>query len=491
MDTIFTSSIFDTEIIELAGTKETIVRGGRDKFGLLPQAFAGIQQIGVIGWGSQGPAQAQNLRDSLEGTDIRVKIGLREGSSSMASAREAGFTEDSGTLGEMYAVIGESDMVVLLISDAAQVENYKKIFAAMKDGATLGLSHGFLLGHLESVGESFPASLNVIGVCPKGMGPSVRRLYVQGKEVNGAGINCSFAVEQDVDGKATEQALAWAIAVGAPYVFKTTLGYEFRSDIFGERSILLGAVHGLSEAMYRRLVMEQGMDEKEAFIATVENITGPLSRTISHDGIISVYNNLDDEGKTIFERMYSAAYHPAFDILMECYDEVSSGNEIRSVVMAGRRFDRYPMGKIDGTKMWRIGEQVRAERSGEPTVNPETAGLYCAVMMAQIDLLIEKGHCLSEVCNESVIEAVDSLNPYMHFKGVAHMVDNCSTTARLGSRKWAPRFDYNIMQQALVDYDNGVGANTELVDAFKKHMIHDVLATVATMRPSVDISLTE
>ncbi len=491
MDTIFTSSIFDTEIIELAGTKETIVRGGRDKFGLLPQAFAGIQQIGVIGWGSQGPAQAQNLRDSLEGTDIRVKIGLREGSGSMASAREAGFTEDSGTLGEMYAVIGESDMVVLLISDAAQVENYKKIFAAMKDGATLGLSHGFLLGHLESVGESFPASLNVIGVCPKGMGPSVRRLYVQGKEVNGAGINCSFAVEQDVDGKATEQALGWAIAVGAPYVFKTTLGYEFRSDIFGERSILLGAVHGLSEAMYRRLVMEQGMDEKEAFIATVENITGPLSRTISHDGIISVYNNLDDEGKTIFERMYSAAYHPAFDILMECYDEVSSGNEIRSVVMAGRRFDRYPMGKIDGTKMWRVGEQVRAERSGEPTVNPETAGLYCAVMMAQIDLLIEKGHCLSEVCNESVIEAVDSLNPYMHFKGVAHMVDNCSTTARLGSRKWAPRFDYNIMQQALVDYDNGVAANTELVDAFKKHMIHDVLATVATMRPSVDISLTE
>ncbi len=491
MDTIFTSSIFDTETIELAGTKETIVRGGRDKFGLLPQAFSGIQQIGVIGWGSQGPAQAQNLRDSLEGTDIRVKIGLREGSASMASAREAGFTEDGGTLGEMYSVISESDIVVLLISDAAQVENYKKIFTAMKDGATLGLSHGFLLGHLESVGESFPANLNVIGVCPKGMGPSVRRLYVQGKEVNGAGINCSFAVEQDIDGKATEQALGWAIAVGAPYVFKTTLGYEYRSDIFGERSILLGAVHGLSEAMYRRLVMEQGMDEKEAFIATVENITGPLSRTISHDGIISVYNNLDDKGKTIFERMYSAAYHPAFDILMECYDEVSSGNEIRSVVMAGRRFDRFPMGKIDGTKMWRIGEQVRAERSGEPTVNPETAGLYCAVMMAQIDLLIEKGHCLSEVCNESVIEAVDSLNPYMHFKGVAHMVDNCSTTARLGSRKWAPRFDYNIMQQALVDFDNGVAANTELVDAFKNHMIHDVLATVATMRPSVDISLTE
>lgn len=491
MDTIFTSNVFATETIQLADTRETIVRGGRDKFPLLAKAFDGIKQIGVIGWGSQGPAQARNLRDSLEGTDIRVKVGLRAGSSSMQAARDAGFSEDTGTLGEMYEVIGESDMVILLISDAAQVENYKKVFATLKRGAVLGLSHGFLLGHLESVDEYFPEGVNVIGVCPKGMGPSVRRLYVQGKEVNGAGINCSFAVEQDVDGKATDQALAWAIGVGAPYVFKTTLGYEYRSDIFGERGILLGAVHGVAEALYRNYVMEKGMDEEEAFVATVENITGPLSRTISHEGIISVYNALDDEGQKTFARIYSAAYHPAFDILMEIYDEVSSGNEIRSVVMAERRFDRYPMGKIDGTRMWRIGEKVRAARTGDPEVNPVTAGLYCAVMMAQIDLLIEKGHCLSEVCNESVIEAVDSLNPYMHFKGVAFMVDNCSTTARLGSRKWAPRFDYNIMQQALVEFDAGKPADDKLVDAFKKHMIHDVLATVATMRPSVDISLSE
>lgn len=491
METIFTSNVFTTEEIKLADTRETVVRGGRDKFALLPRAFEGIQQIGVIGWGSQGPAQAQNLRDSLEGTDIKVKIGLREGSSSMAPAREAGFTENSGTLGEMYEVIGESDMVILLISDAAQVQNYKKIFTTLKEGAVLGLSHGFLLGHLESVGEYFPAGINVIGVCPKGMGPSVRRLYVQGKDVNGAGINCSFAVEQDVDGKATDQAIGWAIAVGAPYVFKTTLGYEYRSDIFGERGILLGAVHGVSESLYRNFVMEKGMDEEEAFTATVENITGPLSKTISHEGILAVYQKLDDEGKKIFERMYSAAYHPAFDVLLEIYDEVSSGNEIRSVVMAEKRFSRYPMGKIDGTRMWQIGEKVRAKRAGEPVVNPATAGLYCAVMMAQIDLLIEKGHCLSEVCNESVIEAVDSLNPYMHFKGVAFMVDNCSTTARLGSRKWAPKFDYNIMQQALVDFDAGKPADNELTDAFRNHMIHDVLATVATMRPSVDISLSE
>ncbi len=491
MDNSFKSDIFATENITLAGTSEMIVRGGRDKFALLPKAFAGIKQIGVIGWGSQGPAQAQNLRDSLEGTSVKVKIGLRAGSSSMAKAADAGFTEAGGTLGEMYEVVAESDLILLLISDAAQIDHYEQIFATMKDGATLGLSHGFLLGYLESIGAYFPKNINVIGVCPKGMGPSVRRLYVQGKQINGAGINTSFAVEQDIDGRATDIALGWAVGLGAPYVFLTTLGREYRSDIFGERGILLGAVHGLVEALYRRFVMEKGMKEKDAFTASVENVTGPLSRTISHDGILAVYKQLDAEEQKIFEKIYSHAYRPAFDILLECYEEVSCGNEIRSVYMAGQRFSRFPMGTIDGTSMWRVGEQVRAARPDTPPpVNPFTAGVYCAVMMAQIDLLIEKGHCLSEVCNESVIEAVDSLNPYMHFKGVAYMVDNCSTTARLGSRKWAPRFDYNISQQAFVDYDLDKAVDNKLIEAFKAHTIHDALATCAGLRPSVDISLT-
>jgi ketol-acid reductoisomerase len=490
MDLSFKSSIFDTETIQLAETKEMIVRGGRDKFHLLPEAFDGIKKIGVIGWGSQGPAQAQNLRDSLEGTDIKVKIGLRKGSSSMAAAREAGFTENNDTLGEMYQVVRESDMVILLISDAAQAENFQQVFDNLKDGATLGLSHGFLLGYLESIGKYFPKNINVVGVCPKGMGPSVRRLYVQGKEVNGAGINSSFAVEQDIDGKATDQALGWAVAVGAPYVFKTTLGFEFRSDIFGERGILLGAVHGIVEMLYRRYVMRDGMSEEQAFIDSVENVTGPISKTISHDGILSLYEQLDADGKKIFEKIYSHAYKPAFDILLEMYDEVSSCNEIRSVVMAGRRHNRFPMGKIDGTRMWQVGEKIRAARTGAPIkINPFTAGVYCATMMAQIDLLIEKGHCLSEVANESVIEAVDSLNPYMHYKGVAFMVDNCSTTARLGSRKWAPRFDYNLNQQALPDYDLDKPVDSNLITAFKKHKIHAVLATVGKLRPAVDIAV--
>ncbi|TYG96982.1 hypothetical protein ES288_A10G001000v1 [Gossypium darwinii] len=130
----FETSVFKKEKVSLAGQDEYIVRGGRDLFKLLPDAFKGIKQIGVIGWGSQGPAQAQNLRDSLADakSDIIVKVGLRKGSRSFDEARAAGFSEENGTLGDIWETISGSDLVLLLISDAAQADNYEKIFSYMK-----------------------------------------------------------------------------------------------------------------------------------------------------------------------------------------------------------------------------------------------------------------------------------------------------------------------------------------------------------------------
>jgi ketol-acid reductoisomerase len=487
---VFSSQVFKVDTIKVADRTEQIVKGGRHLFPLLPKAFAGVKQIGVIGWGSQGPAQAQNLRDSLEGTGIKVKIGLRAGSESMAEARKAGFDEKDGTLGEMFAVVRESDIVLLLIADAAQAELFGKVFENLRPGATLGLSHGFLLGHMKNVGAKFPANINVIAVCPKGMGPSVRRLYVQGKEVNGAGINASFAVHQDVDGHATDYALGWSVALGSPYTFQTTLESEYKSDIYGERGILLGAVHGIIEALYRRYVA-QGKSTEDAFLESAESITGPINKIISKKGIQAVYEGLDAAGKAEFEKAYSASYLPAKEILQEIYDDVSSGNEIRSVVLAGTRLKKFPMGKIDGTETWKVGEKVRAKRVEDKIpVNPFTAGVYIATMMAQIDILVDAGHPYSEAANESVIESVDSLNPYMHARGVAYMVDNCSTTARLGSRKWAPRFDYLLTQLAFPAADAGKSADANLIAQFKANPIHDVLTVCAELRPSVDISVT-
>lgn len=477
--------------VDFAGTKETIVKGGRNLFPLLPKAFEGIKRIGVIGWGSQAPAQAQNLRDSLKeaGIDIKVTIGLREGSSSFNEAREVGFSEEEGTLGEMFNVIKDSDFVILLISDAAQARLYKEIFAAMKPGATLGLSHGFLLGYLDSIGEKFPENMDVIAVCPKGMGPSVRRLYEQGKEVNGAGINSSFAVHQDKSGKATELALGWGVAIGSPFMFETSLRSEYCSDIFGERGILLGAVHGIVESLYRRY-QRQGMTPEKAFLESSESITGNIVKIISKEGIKAVYDKLSGDEKKIFQQAYSASYKPAKEILQEIYDEVSSGNEIRTVIMHGKRVDQYPVGKIDGTDTWKVGEKVRSQRNEDDIpLNPFTAGVYVATMMAQIDVLLEAGHPYSEVVNESVIEAVDSLCPYMHYRGVAFMVDNCSFTAKTGSRKWAPRFDYILDQQAYTAVDDGAPVNEQLIKDFESHPVHQAVTECCKLRPAVDISL--
>jgi ketol-acid reductoisomerase len=475
----------------MSGTTEYVVKGGTHLYPKCGEAFkaAGIKKIGVIGWGSQAPAQAQNLADTLVGTDVKVTIGLRAGSPSFKDARAVGFTEEKGTLGEMYDVIKQSDLVILLIADGAQAKLYKSVVDAMKPGATLGLSHGFLLGYLDSINEKFPSNIDVIAVCPKGMGPSVRRLYEQGKSKKGAGINASFAVHQDKSGKATDVALAWAVALGSPFVFKTTMAEEYKSDIYGERGILLGAVHAIVEGLFRRYI-KQGMTPEEAFINSSESITGPITKTISKQGILKVYEDLSPKDKEVFEKAYSAAYKPAREILEEMYDEVASGNEIRSVIMANQRFAEFPMGKIDGTFTWQVGAKVRAARDeSKIPLNPTTAGIYVAVMMAQIDVLLKHKHSYSEVVNESVIEAVDSLCPYMHYKGVSFMVDNCSTTARLGSRKWAPRFDYILEQLAYPALDANAPVNADLINKFKSNPVHDAVTACCKMRPSVDISL--
>merc|ERR1712008_418739 len=134
----------------------------------------------------------------------------------------------------------------------------------------------------------------------------------------------------------------------------------------------------------------------------------------------------------IFKQAYSASYKPSKEILQEIYDEVSSGNEIRTVIMHGKRISEFPVGKIDGTDTWVVGEKVRAERDEENIpLNPFTAGVYVATMMAQIDVLLDAGHPYSEVVNESVIEAVDSLCPYMHYRGVASWLITVLSPPRL------------------------------------------------------------
>ncbi|KKD08089.1 ketol-acid reductoisomerase [Streptomyces sp. WM6386] len=485
--TTYSSRVFSLETMDVPGGTETILRGGRHLFPLLPQAFAGVRRIGVIGWGPQGRAQALNLRDSLAGTDIRVAVGLRPGSRSAADARAHGFTEEDGTLGDWLAVTADSDLVILLIADAALAAHHQEIFAALKVGAAIGLSHGFLLGHLRETGGDFPPGHPVIAVCPKGMGDSVRRLYEQGAEINGAGINSSYAVHADPDGRAVDLALGWSVALGSPYTFRTTLDSEYLSDIVGERAILLGAVHGIVESLFTRHRLA-GDDEVTAYERACENVTGPIARTISRAGLRAVRENLDAEARDVFDRTYTATYGPAREIVAEIYDEVADGTELRSVILAERRLGAREMSRIGGSPMWSVSDRAHARRAQRDLpVDPFTAGVFVATMTAQIDEFADRGHPWSEIVNESVIEAVDSLLPYMHARDVAYMVDNCSRTARLGARRWGPRFQTAYEQIAFPAA--GLPADTALLAAFDAHPVHDALAAAAKLRPSVDISV--
>lgn len=492
----FVSSIFDVESLELAGTTESIVRGGRHLFPLLPKALQGVRQISVLGWGPQGRAQALNLRDSLAGTPISVKVGLRSGSTSEPEAEREGFTKQDGTLGDWLEFAATGDLVLLLISDAAQARHFAEIFDRLKPGATLGLSHGFLVGYLRTIGRSFPEHVNVIGVCPKGMGDSVRRLYVQGADVNGAGINASLAVHQDLDGKSADRALAWAVGVGAPYTFETTLDNEYRSDIVGERAILLGAVHGIVESLYQRFRLDGDLPAR-AFRRSAGAVTGMLAPTISAHGLAAVRAGLGSKGQAEFDLAYNATYGPFRDLVTEIYDEVDDGNELRSVVLAERRLATTPLANIGESPMWAEGraaadaadaagaDAAGAGRMASDHADPFTAGLFVAAMMAQVDVLAARGHPWSEIVNESVIEAVDSLLPYMHARDIAYMVDHCSVTARLGARKWGPRFHAALDQLVYP----ALGTAADQMESFTGHPVHDVLATLAPLRPPVDISV--
>ena len=123
------------------------------------------------------------------------------------------------------------------------------------------------------------------------------------------------------------------------------------------------------------------------------------------------------------------------------------------------------------------------------TIDPLTAGIFCGAMLAQVDAFEERGHPWSEIANESIIELVDSLIPYMHARGVAYMIDNCSTTARLGARKWAPRFEAAITQQVFPTLDGTGQHDDTLITELDKHPIHSVLTTISRYRPSLDIAV--
>ena len=418
-----------------------------------------IKKIGVIGWGSQGKAQAQNLRDTINklNMDIPITIGLRDKSSSIIEAKQLGFKVDN-----IKNVLGSCDLNLLLVSDYAQCKNYEKYFSYLKKGSTLGLSHGFLLGHLNNLGKDFPNN-NIILVAPKGMGITVRNEYVKG-----SGINSSYSVYKDNDKHSKNLALSWAYGIGSPQIFETSLENEYISDIFGERAILLGGLHGIMEYLYRKFYTLH--NNEYSYNASVNYIVNDLSQQISKNGLKHVYDNMTEYDKSIFDTYYSKSYCISKNLFEEIYDEVKSGNELNSVILNSNR----PISDISNSKMWKNNKNNKNEILDNNT-RAIVSGVYIGCMMSQVDILMKNNHSYSEIVNESIIEAVDSLNPFMANYGISNMIDNCSNTARLGARKWASRLDYLLEQ----NMDNNMDSK---IKSFIDHPIHDVYKIIRNIR---------
>lgn len=196
--------------------------------------------VAILGYGSQGHAHAQNLRDS----GVKVVVGLHEGSASRDRARADGLE-----VKDVEDAVRMSDIVVFLVPDHIQAEVYRKQVAPnMKKEAALVFAHGFTI-HFHQIIP--PSTVDVFMVAPKSPGHLLRRTYQEGK-----GVPALFAVYQNASGKAREMALAYGrgLGCGRAGLIETTFAEETETDLFGEQAVLCGGVTELVKAGFETLV---------------------------------------------------------------------------------------------------------------------------------------------------------------------------------------------------------------------------------------------
>ena len=215
------------------------------------------KKVAVIGYGSQGHAHAQNLRDS----GVEVVVGLREGSKSAAKAEEAGF--EVLTPAEAAAA---GDVIVILAPDQSQRDLYKNDIAPnLSEGKTLLFAHGFNIrfGLIEA-----PKGVDVVLVAPKGPGHTVRREYEAGR-----GVPVIAAVEVDESGHAWDLVWSYARAIGGLRAggIKTTFTEETETDLFGEQAVLCGGTSQLIQYGFEVLT-EAGYQPEIAYFEVLHEL---------------------------------------------------------------------------------------------------------------------------------------------------------------------------------------------------------------------------
>ena len=215
------------------------------------------KKVAVVGYGSQGHAHSQNLRDS----GIEVAVAELEGTDNFKLALEHGFTPT-----DVKTAIDGAALIIITLPDEVQAKVYAaEIAPNLAPGQTLGFCHGFNI-HFKYITP--PANTNIVMIAPKGPGHLVRSEYEKG-----GGVPCLVAVEQDASGDAKQIALAWANGIGGARagIIETTYKEETETDLFGEQVVLCGGLSALIKAGFETLV-EAGYQPEIAYFECMHEV---------------------------------------------------------------------------------------------------------------------------------------------------------------------------------------------------------------------------
>ena len=273
--------------------------------------------VAVLGYGSQGHAQAQNLRDS----GVSVVVGLYEGSKSKDQARADGLK-----VAGLVEAAAEADIIMFLVDDGVQPQVYRQILPEIKAGKALAFSHGFNILYRQIVPSP---DVDVFMVAPKSPGHLLRRAYT-----NDQGVPALLAVHQDYTGQAHALALAYARAIGSTRagVIETSFQEETETDLFGEQVILCGGVTSLIKGAYETLV-EAGYQPHVAYFECLHELKlivdliyeGGLARMRYSVSDTAEYGDLTRGPRVIDEGV--------LENMAEVLDEIQSGEFAREWIV--------------------------------------------------------------------------------------------------------------------------------------------------------------
>ena len=235
------------------------------------------KKIAIIGYGSQGHAHAQNLRDS--GCDVIV--GLRQGKSWKKA------TEDGFTVMTVAEATAAADIIMMLVNDERAADIYRESVAAnLSAGKAIAFAHGFNIRYQQI---QPPADVDVFMAAPKGPGHTVRSQYVAGK-----GVPCLVAVEQDASGKCLDIALAYIAGIGGARagIMETTMHDETETDLFGEQTVLCGGVVDLMQCGFE-VLCEAGYAPENAYFECIHEMK-LIVDLINKGGIAAMNYSISD-----------------------------------------------------------------------------------------------------------------------------------------------------------------------------------------------------